>query len=441
MDVAVSGDWILNRRISTVDDAGFRSLINRFRDAAVAVAHFESLLTDYDAPGVYPAAEAGGTWMRSPRHVAEELGWAGLDMVSHASNHSLDYGYGGLRETLRALDNAGIQHAGTGQTLGDARAPTYLETPHGRVALLSATTSFPPWTRAGEARRDMPGRPGLNPLRYHHVVDPATLETLRDLAVRFNHWVVQNETEWVFHAPGVHNSVTKVIEGEPDDGVRAVVDERDRTGNLNAIRDAAHQADFVIFHLHTHEWDPDGDLSTPPEFVEQFARDCIDAGADVFLGQGSHSPLRGIEIYEGRPIFYDPGDFFLMSETVERLPAEYYYNFEPDLDVHPLEATPADGFTARAELFTDAENPPGGYHTGSMSATTVPVCSFDGNQLRRIDLYPGVWPDDPSMGEFGVPTRAEGSAARDVIETVADLSASYGTSVEYTDGTGVIELP
>lgn len=439
MKVAVSGDWIINRRVSTVDNVGFRSLIDRFRDADVALAHFESIITEYDAPNVYPAAEAGGTWMRSPPYVADELAWAGLDLVSHASNHALDYGYGGLRETLESLDAAGIRHAGTGRTLGDARAPTYLDTPHGRVALISATTSFPPWTRAGDARRDMRGRPGVNPLRYHHQVDPATLETLRDLAIQMNRWVVRNDNEWVFHDPGVHNSITRVVEGSAEEGVRAVVHDWDREGNLAAIRDAAHQADFVIMHLHTHEWDPDGDLSNPPRFVEKFARDCIDAGADLFLGQGSHSPLRGVEVYEDRPIFYDPGDFFLMSETVERLPAEYYYNFEPDLDVHPMEATPADGFNARAELFTDAENPPGGYHTGSISATTVPVCSFDGDGLTRIELYPGVWPEDPPMGEFGVPTRARDEEAREIIENVAALSESYGTAVNFTDGIGVVD--
>jgi len=440
MDVTVSGDWIINRRVSVHKDTGFRELIDRFRDADVAVAHFESLITDYDGDEVYPAAEAGGTWMRSPRYVADELGWAGLEMVSHASNHALDYAYGGLETTWEALDSAEIPYAGTGATLGDARAPTYLETPHGRVALVSATTSFPRWTRAGDARYDMPGRPGVNPLRYHHTVDEETLDTLRELAHRFNRWIVQEGDEWVFHPPGVHNSPERVVKEDGAEGVQAVVNKRDREGNLQAVQDASHQADFVIVHLHTHEWDPEGDLSDPAPFVERFAYDCVDAGADIFLGQGSHSPLRGVEIYEGRPIFYDPGDFFLMSDTVERLPAEFYYNFEDDLDGSPMEATPANGFDARAELYSDAENPPGGYHTGSINATTVPVCSFDGDRLERIEFHPGGWPDDPPTGELGIPTRATGDEAETIIAEMAGLSERYGTDIAFEDGKGVIDL-
>lgn len=440
MDIAVSGDWIINRRISTCQDAGFRELIHRFRNADVAVAHFESLLTEYDKPGVYPAAEAGGTWMRSPRYVAAELDWAGLDMVSHASNHALDYSYGGLRETWAALDDAGIPYAGTGRNLAGARGPTYLETPHARVALVSATTSFPPWTRAGAARKDMPGRPGVNPLRYHHALDTDTLGTIRDLAAQFNRWVLAEGEEWVFHPPGCHNTVERVLVDNDQSGVRAIVDDRDNEGNLRAVSDAARQADFVIVHLHTHEWDPDGDLSDPAPFVERFARDCIDAGADLFLGQGSHSPLRGIEIYEDRPIFYDPGDFFLMSDTVERLPADYYESYESDLAVHPADATPADGFAARPELYTDAENPPGGYHTGSVSATTVPVCSFDGDRLSRIELHPGIWPDDPPVRSLGIPTRATGDDAAEILEAMANLSRPYGTTVEQINDTGVIDV-
>ncbi len=90
--LAVSGDAILNRQVSVWEAERFRSLVEQFRAADVGFTHLEMNLLDYNDPNVYPAAEAGGTWMRAPPAVAAELAWAGIDTVSHASNNALDYG-------------------------------------------------------------------------------------------------------------------------------------------------------------------------------------------------------------------------------------------------------------------------------------------------------------------------------------------------------------
>src|SRR6185436_13042857 len=159
----------INRRISVYSDESFMSLVKIIRDADVSFTPLETVIHDYEGPEVYPAAEAPDTWMRSPRFIAEELKWAGFDLVSHAHNHALDYSYGGLFASWKALNEAGLVHAGTGRNLGEARAPAYLETSHGRVALVSMCSSFTGWTRAGETRSDSNGRPGLNPLRFYYV--------------------------------------------------------------------------------------------------------------------------------------------------------------------------------------------------------------------------------------------------------------------------------
>ena len=51
----------------------------------------------------------------------------GFSIVSRANNHALDWGIEGLHETSRWLDEAGIVHAGAGETRGLARAPQYFE--------------------------------------------------------------------------------------------------------------------------------------------------------------------------------------------------------------------------------------------------------------------------------------------------------------------------
>src|SRR3546814_15430533 len=57
----------------------------------------------------------------------------------------------------------------------------------------------------------------------------------------------------------------------------------------------------------------DDDTPAPPNFLKTLFHDVVDAGADVVVGGGPHS-LRGIEIYQGKPIFYGIGVFFLRGE-------------------------------------------------------------------------------------------------------------------------------
>ena len=71
-----------------------------------------------------------------------------------------------------------------------------------------------------------------------------------------------------------------------------------------SIADARALADLVIFSVH---WGPNMRAHPAPEFRE-FARRVIEAGADLFWGQSAHV-VQGIELYHGRPILYDTGDF------------------------------------------------------------------------------------------------------------------------------------
>ena len=55
------------------------------------------------------------------------------------------------------------------------------------------------------------------------------------------------------------------------------------------------------------------------DFFTDFAHQAIDTGADVFVGHGSHFPM-GVEIYQGKPIFYSVGIFVFQNETVGFFP-------------------------------------------------------------------------------------------------------------------------
>jgi len=67
---------------------------------------------------------------------------------------------------------------------------------------------------------------------------------------------------------------------------------------------ARQHADLVVFTIH---WGPNMQ-SRPPDLFRAFARRVIDAGADLFWGHSAHL-VQGIEVYGGKAILYDTGDF------------------------------------------------------------------------------------------------------------------------------------
>ena len=142
-ELVLSGDALLNNRVSTCEDPGFRNMVDLLRGVDVVHTQLEVIIHNLEGPETYPSAEGAWSWISAPKYVTEELKWCGVDIVSTPSNHSLDFAYGGLRQTWAALDEAGIPHAGTGKDLAAARMPAFLDTRHGRVAGERGTATWP----------------------------------------------------------------------------------------------------------------------------------------------------------------------------------------------------------------------------------------------------------------------------------------------------------
>jgi poly-gamma-glutamate capsule biosynthesis protein CapA/YwtB (metallophosphatase superfamily) len=447
INIAIAGDSILNKRVSVCQDQRFLKLIEAIRGADLGYTHLETLIHDYDGPEIYPGAEAGWTWMRSPKYIVDELKWSGFQMVSHASNHALDFSFGGLKSTWAALKEGGLVYAGTGNNLAEARAPAYLETTKGRIALISSCSSFTGAAKAGEQRADMQGRPGLNPLRYYWKADGETIELIKQLMFKLG-WTLEHIGKtWLFYAPGIHMATYRVDEGDQP-GVTTAADENDVEGHLRSIREAKRQADWIIIHSHNHEWDANKDLSQPPQFVIDFARQCIDAGADVFVSQGSHSFMRGLEVYKNKPIFYDPGDFYFMSNGVPRLPTDFYMRPGYGPEVKDLRATASDGLDARIKLPIPL-NPTLGAKGGERAlsgmsqggpGSAVAICSFSGDKkLTELKLLPFVLQRQP-RAQAGIPLMADDKTGRKIIEYMAAASTDFGTKIDYKDGVGLVKV-
>jgi poly-gamma-glutamate synthesis protein (capsule biosynthesis protein) len=84
------------------------------------------------------------------------LASAKLDSFSLANNHVLDWGQGGLVETIESLKAAGLKYAGAGRDRQEAAAPVVLAIPgKGRVVVFSfgSVTSGIPFAWAAKEDR------------------------------------------------------------------------------------------------------------------------------------------------------------------------------------------------------------------------------------------------------------------------------------------------
>lgn len=252
--IALTGDSIINRRISVFDEPGYLQMIDRIRKADAAITNFETLVHNWDIPG---ASVSGGVYMGSPAYVIDELKWAGISLFSFANNHAFDFGTEGFLSTIHAFDRAGVVYAGGGMNLARARAPGYLETKKGRVALIAASATFSMFSPAGEQRPDMPGRPGLNPMHFRtaYTVTPATLAALRDVAK-----LTAGEGEGGGRSGGgdTLRVLGATFRAGDKPGVETTPDAADLKGITASIHDARRQADWVVVSFHTHEAGPGG---------------------------------------------------------------------------------------------------------------------------------------------------------------------------------------
>lgn len=242
--VALAGDVMLGRLVNEAVSlygpaypwGDCRALL---ADADLAAINLECVI-----------ASGGRPWRRTPKlfHfradpiAIDALRLAGIDAVSLANNHVLDFEVEALFEMLRLLDEAGIARAGAGRDRQEARRPALLDAKGLRIALVAFTDNEPGWA-AG---------------RYTPGTNYATVST------RPRHF----------------------------QRVKA------------AIAKAREKADLVIFSNH---WGPNM-RERPSRQFKDFAHAVLDEGADIYFGHSSHI-FQGIEVYRGKPLIYDAGDF------------------------------------------------------------------------------------------------------------------------------------
>ncbi len=265
-----------------------------------------------------------------------------ISLLATANNHLWDLGTGGIIGALAELDARSFTHAGAGPNLATAAAPAYRRTAQGTVAIVATASGA---IRDGAAATAT--RAGVNELRH---------------------------------------------------GSEGALDAGDIARTFAAIAEAAAQADIVLAYHHDHILEEGGRQT--PEWQRGFARQCIDAGASLYVSHGAPR-LHGIELYRGRPIFYDLGNLIFQTAT------------------------------------------PQGYYDDAVWQSAVAECRFVGGRLRDMTLTPIHLNSEGLGGPADLATRGRPSIARGadawaILEHIAELSRRFGTAVEIAGETALI---
>ena len=98
-------------------------IANLMRQADLTIVNLECAIT---VTNEIWQGEPKSFYFGAPPQAIHSLIDAGVDMVSLANNHALDFGIQGLLETLRHLHHHGIRYAGAGVNIDGAHSPTHI---------------------------------------------------------------------------------------------------------------------------------------------------------------------------------------------------------------------------------------------------------------------------------------------------------------------------
>lgn len=275
--IIAGGDVMFKPRLAEIGSstsAPVREALSLFSSGQICFMNCEMPLTDRGQPAEKTIN------IRANPGVAEDLKSLGVDIVTLANNHAMDYGREGFSHTLENLDRAGIKRVGAGQNIDEALQPEIIESNGLRFAFFGLACTLPPGSAAG------PDRAGIAPVKVNFSFEMNTnlMSENPGIAPIVRSWAVESDVERV----------------------------------CQAVERTKQEVDYVVVGLH---WGI-RDLRITPiqgpicEYQPPLARALIDSGVDVIVGNGPHC-LRGIEIYRDRPIFYCLGDLIFHKLPVE----------------------------------------------------------------------------------------------------------------------------
>jgi poly-gamma-glutamate synthesis protein (capsule biosynthesis protein) len=357
--------------------------------APKAIPGIKSLLqgdvvfTNFEAAVAMPnqSVTDGGRGFLSPAESLDALTAMGFNVLSLSNNHAFDLKVTGIENTLREVEQRKIVHAGIGRTLADAGAPAYFEKKGVKFALVSSASGL--IAAGGNATTD---HPGVNELRIFAGYQP--------------------------------NEATADLPGAGANRPH----EEDAQRILNSIREAKRHADIVIVYQHNHVFSNHAfsnvfgeslpERLAPNEWLKTWTHAEIDAGADIIVMHGAPL-LHGIEVYKGKPILYDLGNFIF------NVPPAIYYITEP---------MTWESVVAKVEL-----------KGKKLTAVTLNPIELNYVGDGQPDIH-NQYASNEFLHTRGLPRLATGPKAHYILDRLSTLSMPFGTNIEVSGETARIKL-
>jgi poly-gamma-glutamate synthesis protein (capsule biosynthesis protein) len=420
--IAVVGDVIIAHSLEhMMSNQRFAEVVEILRGADVATGNLETQIID----GRSFVGTRGGSTHGAEPESAEWLLEMGFDIVARPNNHANDYGYEGLLETSRHLDRAGLQHSGLGDTYWAARSARFVTTSRGRVGMVATSENA---QAAVPGNGEWAGRGGLSPFNVTlYLMVPAdswdAVRTLRNLFPNGTGFYARGANT-ADHIAAVGQQFRKAPAGVTEPYYSFDINQRDLQDVIAAVREGKQRSDFITLALHSHDFrDTSGGyrgfgipeaehLDTNPsiaDYLPVLAKAAIDNGADLFQGTGVHV-LRGIEIYDNRPIFYGLGEFIRQRDV--------------------------GGLAGRGDLSRDSC---AGCPFPAKYESVVAVSRFSGDRLVEVRLHPvELRYESERLAHRGIPETAPPDVGRRILERLQELSAPLGTTIMIEGNVGVI---
>ena len=251
-DLSFGENYGIIRGVNTINgDSRYTYPLERFKpilaDAFMAIANLETPVTDDLSQPVENKTYLHWT---HPVKGPEALVKHNIKVVSLANNHSLDYGYPGLEDTLKYLDFRGISRMGAGMDQQSAQSPFH----------------------------------------FKIEIDGESLDCFVIAAFEY----LKNYEKYRFYAdkvkPGVYGLDPSLISLQ-----------------ISNIR-SEYPGAFIILFPH---WG--NNYSWRSRKQQEIAHKLIETGADIILGHGAHM-MQEIECYKGKWIVYSLGNFMFNSQ-------------------------------------------------------------------------------------------------------------------------------
>jgi poly-gamma-glutamate capsule biosynthesis protein CapA/YwtB (metallophosphatase superfamily) len=421
LTIAATGDWITQDPLpSEKTDHSFAEVATILRNASMAVTNLEENLLN-ETPSAQP--ESSGAAIRFPRGSetqAKDLKKIGMTVVSLANNHAIDYGPEGLKQTRALLHNNDLLQVGSGNNLEEAGAAVNIGNGPSSVSIIAVTTSASAESRATYTEGEISGRPGVNVLRYSPQV-----------TVDHSSFAILKKSPFAKQMPAdgtgqnrLTLSGTVITEGDKST-VAFVRNDQDAQHILNQVKQARLKSNIVVVMLHSHE--PSNQSEAPADFVQAFARELVESGAQLVVGSGPHR-LRGIEVHHQGVICYSLGNFALDYNSIGPRAVDV---FDSGIDLYQQ---------ALGTLGNIRSYPVPLFEEPLWWESVVAVATFKDGLLESIRLHPIDLGLDLPLNQRGTPRSAKPERGGEILRHLEEMSRNLGTKIQVQNGTGYVEL-